>query len=110
MYGHVSRPGAPDITTPITAGAGSLTLAWSSPSDNGGPAIIAYDMRRIESAASDKSAANWTVVEDVWTGSGPLEYTLSGLTNGVQYDVQVRAVSSAGDGEWSAHRHRNVGN
>ncbi len=102
VYGHVSRPGAPDITTPITAGAGSLTLAWSAPDETGGPAIIAYDLRHIESAASDKSAANWTVVEDVWTGSGPLEYTLSGLTNGVQYDVQVRAVSSAGDGEWSA--------
>ena len=102
VYGHVSRPGAPDITTPITAGANSLTLAWSAPDETGGPAIIAYDMRYIESAATDKSDANWTVVEDVWTGSGPLEYTLSGLTNGVQYDVQVRAVSSAGDGEWSA--------
>ena len=102
VYGHVSRPGAPDITTPMTAGAGSLTLAWSAPDETGGPAIIAYDLRRIESAATDKSDANWTVVEDVWTGSGPLEYTLSGLTNGVQYDVQVRAVSSAGDGVWSA--------
>ena len=102
VYGHVSRPGAPDITTPTTAGANSLTLAWSAPDETGGPAIIAYDMRYIESAASDKSDANWTVVEDVWTGSGPLEYTLSGLTNGVQYDVQVRAVSSAGDGVWSA--------
>ncbi len=102
VYGHVSRLGAPAITTPITAGANSLTLAWSAPDEAGGPAIIAYDLRHIESAASDKSDANWTVVEDVWTGSGPLEYTLSGLTNGVQYDVQVRAVSSAGDGEWSA--------
>ena len=102
VYGHVSRPGAPAITTPITAGENSLTLAWSAPDETGGPAIIAYDLRHIESAATDKSAANWTVVEDVWTGSGPLEYTLSGLTNGVQYDVQVRAVSSAGDGAWSA--------
>ena len=102
VYGHVSRPGAPAITTPITAGANSLTLAWSSPDETGGPAIIAYDLRHIESAATDKSAANWTVEEDVWTGSGPLEYTLSGLTNGVQYDVQVRAVNAAGDGAWSA--------
>ena len=102
VYGHVSRPGAPAITTPITAGANSLTLAWSAPDEAGGPAIVAYDLRHIESVATDKSDANWTVVEDVWTGSGPLEYTLSGLTNGVQYDVQVRAVSSASDGVWSA--------
>ena len=102
VYGHVSRPGAPAITTPITAGAGSLTLAWGAPDETGGPAIIAYDLRYIESAASDKSDANWIVAEDVWTGSGLLEHTLTGLTNGVQYDVQVRAVSSAIDGVWSA--------
>ena len=102
VYGHVSRPGAPTITTPITAGANSLTLAWSAPDEAGGPAIVAYDLRYIESAASDKSDANWTVVEDVWSGPGPLRYILSGLTNGVQYDVQVRAVSSASDGVWSA--------
>ena len=102
VYGHVSRPGAPTITTPITAGANSLTLAWSAPDETGGSAIIAYDLRHIESAASDKSDANWTVVEDVWSGSGTLRYILSGLTNGVQYDVQVRAVSAAGDGVWSA--------
>ena len=102
VYGHVSRPGAPAITTPITAGANSLTLAWSTPDETSGPAIIAYDLRHIESAASDKSDANWTVVEDIWTGPGPLRYILTGLTNGIQYDVQVRAVSSAGDGAWSA--------
>ena len=102
VYGHVSRPGAPAITTPITAGANSLTLAWSTPDETGGPAIIAYDLRHIESAASDKSDANWTVVEDIWTGPGPLRYILTGLTNGIQYDVQVRAVSSAGDGAWSS--------
>ena len=38
----------------------------------------------------------------MWSGPGPLRYILSGLTNGVQYDVQVRAVSSASDGVWSA--------
>ena len=52
--------------------------------------------------ASDKSDANWTVLEDVWTtGSGSLQYTLTGLTDGTQYDLQVRAVNSVGDGAWS---------
>ena len=41
------------------------------------------------------------MVEGVWTGSGPLQYTLTGLTSGVEYDVQVRAVNSAGAGPWS---------
>ena len=43
------------------------------------------------------------MVEDVWAaGSGSLQYTLSGLTGGTQYDVQVRAVNAAGASAWSA--------
>ena len=38
--------------------------------------------------------------EDVWL-SGTLEYTVSGLDNGTEYDVQVRAVNANGDGPWS---------
>ena len=103
VYGHVSRPGAPTITitTPITAGADSLTVAWSAPVDDGGPAITAYDLRYILTSAAETVDANWTLVEDVWTGSGPLNYIITGLTRGTQYDVQVRAVSAAGDSPWS---------
>ena len=103
VYGHVSRPGAPTITTPITAGADSLTVAWSAPSDSGGPAITAYDLRYIQTSADETVDANWTVKEDVWAaGSGSLQYTLSGLTVGTRYDVQVRAVNAAGASAWSA--------
>ena len=102
VHGHVTRPGAPVITTLIRAGANSLTVAWGAPEGTGGPPITAYHLRHIESAASDKSDANWTVVEDVGTGSGSPEYTLAGLTSGTQYDLQVRAVNSAGTGPWSA--------
>ena len=102
VYGHVSRPGAPTITAPIIAGADSLTVAWSAPSDSGGPAIIAYDLRYIQTSADETMDANWTVLEDVWaTGSGPLTYTITGLAGVTQYDVQVRGVSSVGKGAWS---------
>ena len=97
----MSRPGAPTITTPITAGADSLTVAWSAPVDDGGPAITAYDLRYIQTSDDETVDANWTLVEDVWTGSGPLNYIITGLTRGTQYDVQVRAVSAAGDSPWS---------
>ncbi len=41
-------------------------------------------------------------MEDIWTmGAGALSYELTGLTNGTQYDVQVRAINSAGAGPWS---------
>ena len=95
-------PGAPTIATPISAGDTSLTVAWTVPINTGTSAITAYDLRYIDNGAADKSDANWTVMEDVWTtGSGSLQYTLTGLTDGTQYDVQVRAVNSGGDGAWS---------
>ena len=96
-------PGAPTIATPIGPGDASLTVAWAVPINTGSSAITAYDLRYIETGAADKSDANWTVVEDVWAaGSGSLQYTLTGLTGGTQYDVQVRAVNAAGPGTWSA--------
>ena len=94
-------PGAPAISS-VTPGAGSLTVAWSTPSQTGGSAITAYDLRHIRSDATSKGDANWTVAQDVWSGSGALSYELTGLDGGMQYDVQARAVNSTGDGPWSA--------
>ena len=96
-------PGAPTIATLISPRDMSLTVAWTVPINTGTSAITAYDLRYIENGAADKSDANWTVMEDVWTtGTDSLEHTLTGLTDGTQYDVQVRAVNSGGDGTWSA--------
>ena len=94
-------PGAPAIRS-VTAGAGSLTVVWSAPSQTGGSAITAYDLRHIRSDATNKGDANWTVVQDGWTGSGARSYELGDLDGGTQYDVQVRAIDAAGDGAWSA--------
>ena len=91
------------IISVITPGVASLTVTWVTPSMGSGATIIAYDLRYIESVASDKSDANWTIMDSAWTtGSGTLSYQISGLTSGTQYDVQVRAVVAAGDGSWSA--------
>ena len=92
--------GMPTIGS-VSTGTGSLTVSWSTPS-GGASGITAYDLRYISTDADETVDANWTVEEDVWTtGSGSLEYVLTGLTDGTQYDVQVRAVNSAGDGPWS---------
>ena len=94
--------GAPTIGT-LTPGADFLTITWAAPTGSTESAIIAYDLRYIESAARDKSDVNWTIVDNAWTaGSGALSYQIAGLTDGTQYDVQVRAVSAAGNGPWSA--------
>ena len=93
-------PGAPSIDT-VTAGSTSLVVTWTAPSDTGGSTIQAYDVRHIETAATDKADANWTVADNAWT-TGTLTYTITDLTEGTQYDVQVRAVNATDDGVWSA--------
>ena len=97
---QASVPGAPAAPA-VAAGDGALAVGWAAPDSPGSAAITAYDLRSISTSADETDDANWSVVEDVWTGAGPLAYTLVGLPNGTSYDVQVRAVSSAGDGAWS---------
>ena len=100
-YGHRSTPAAPTIDS-IAAGSESLTVAWTAPSNTGASDITAYDVRHIRSDAIDKSDGQWTVDDDAWTStSSALEYTVSGLTADVQYDVQVRAENASGKGPWS---------
>ena len=95
-------PGSPTIGT-LTTGANFLTATWSAPVGSGGPAISAYDLRYIQTSADETVDANWTVVDDAWAaGSGALSHQISGLTGGTRYDVQVRAVTAAGNGPWSA--------
>ena len=102
VYGHASRPAAPAITAPFTTGADFLAIAWATPVDDGGSVITAYDLRYIETADDETVDANWEEVEDAWTtGSGPLNYIITGLTGDTQYDVQVRGKNLAGSGPWS---------
>ena len=93
-------PGAAAIVS-VTPGVGSLTVSWSAPSGDASR-ITAYNLRHIRTDSDEGMEANWTVVDGVWTGSGPLRYTLTGLDDGVRYDVQVRAVNAVGPGPWSA--------
>ena len=81
---------------------GTHTVAWAPPTNDGGSNITAYDTRHILASADGSDDANWTQVEGAWT-TGQLQYTISGLSLDTDYDFQVRAVNSAGDGPWSAN-------
>ena len=100
-----TTPGAPSINS-LTLGDGALTAAWSAPGDTGGAAITGYDLRYIRRDAPNKDDANWTARDGVWS-SGTLRYTLGGLTNGTEYDVQVRAVNAAGGGLLVQYQQRD---
>ena len=94
----IVAPGAPAVF--LTAGDEELTVRWRAPASDGGAAITSYDLRSIRNDAADKADGEWTEVIGAWT-SGDLEHTVSGLSNGTQYDVEVRAVNRIGAGEWS---------
>ena len=103
VYGHNPPSAAPRITsvTPETAG---LVVEWAVPTATDESDITAYDVRHIDAESTDTEKAvdaNWTLQDNAWT-SGDLKYTISGLTEGTEYDVQVRAVTTGDvDGPWS---------
>ena len=84
----------------VVAGDQGVTVAWSAPVGVSEASITAYDVRYITTDATDKADANWIKVADAWT-EGNLVVIVGGLSNGVSYDLQVRAVMSNADGGWS---------
>ncbi len=74
--------------------------------------ITSYDIRYRSYDGGRANTGAWTVISPASTESVGLTYsggeqrhthasTVTGLTEGVMYDFQVRAVSSAGAGPWS---------
>ena len=100
----LEQPFAPSLTsvTPRDLGLGA---AWDAPAEDGGSEITSYDLRSIRSDATDEEkevAANWEPTFLAWPPlDGDLQGRVAGLTNGVQYDVQVRAENAIGVSAWS---------
>ena len=98
--GGPSGPGAPTVDSVRASGRGSLGVSWSAPG-SGASGVSSYDLRYIRSTAADKSDERWTVLTGIWE-DGRLAYTLSGLADNSEYDIQVRAVAGSSPGPWSA--------
>ena len=78
-------PGAPVLDS-VTAGDSSADLAWTAPTSDGGADITDYEYRL-------GGSGGWTSLSTTGTSA-----TISGLTNGTTYGVEVRAVNSVGNG------------
>ena len=85
------KPAAPTVTA-VTATPTSLSVSWSTPT-NTGPAITAYNLQYRKN-----NEVNWTPATYADTETST---TLTGLTSGTSYDVQVMAKNTDGDGPWS---------
>ena len=88
------RAGAPEIS-PV--GTTQLRVTWSEPV-NTGSAISDYDVQYREVGADDGTEAEFVDAEYDGTAT---ETTITGLTLGTSYEVQVRAESADGTGTWS---------
>ena len=86
-----AKPDAPTVTAP-TAIPTSLNVSWTAPR-NTGPAITAYNLQYRKNGET-----SWT--QAAYTGTDT-RTTLTGLTVGTTYQVQVRAKNAEGDGPWS---------
>ena len=91
----------PPVIGGVVEGDQALTVYWRVPLGVDAADVTAYDLRLIETDATDKADVNWNEFDDVWTpDAGPLRILVTGLSNDTSYDVQVRAVTT-GDGPWS---------
>ena len=99
--GSQTALGSPTVAD-ASAATTTLTIHWSAPADGGSP-ISSYELRYIESGASERSDERWTLQRGLAAGA-QLGTVLTGLTDGVSYDIQARAVNATGAGPWSATR------
>ena len=90
---NVDRPTlAQNSTNPTT----SLDVSWTAPTPMTGTTINDYDVRYREWGTS-----SWTEMADT-TNSTATSATITGLTAGTDYEVQVRSqIADEGPGHWS---------
>ncbi len=75
----------------MTSGNESLAVSWTEPSEQGTSPITRYE---VEYQA--RLQTNWSK-----SSTSAMMTTISGLTNASSYEVQVRACSDGGCGDWS---------
>ncbi len=90
-----AAPGAPTNLTITVASATSLTATWEAPEDNGSP-ITGYDVRHRVSDTGGGTSGDWT--SPVQIDGAVTTTTISSLTAGTGYDVEVLARNAIGDG------------
>ncbi len=94
------RPSAP-TDLGVLAAANGLRVSWTAPDMTGKPPVTGYKLHysQRDFAAGPGQWGNW--VDHAHAGTGT-STTITGLTAGDTYRVQVRAANDDGDGAWTA--------
>ncbi len=90
-----ATPGrAPSAPTGLTVSIGNetITVMWGMPTDTGGSSVTGYQVRYRMNGGGWSS---WMAVEG---GASATSYTMTGLSNGIGHEIEVRAVNSTGAG------------
>ena len=96
VHAQAIAKGLPAALQFLSAAPGNAeaVLRWGAPTNNGGSAILRYEVRHAEGTSVPGNTA-WTRVGLART------HTVSGLTNGVVHSFEVRAVNEQGAGPTS---------
>ena len=86
-------PAAPTVT-PANATPTQLSVSWTAPTNTGKPPISDYDVQY-------RAGTTGNFTDAGYDGTGT-STTLTGLTQGTAYQVQVRATNAEGTSAWSA--------
>jgi len=86
-----AAPAAPTNLANANSTAQSITLTWSAPTDNGGSPITSYMVMRNDGLGGSSFVDATSGVDEPTTTT----YTVTGLTTGYYYTIQVAAVNRA---------------
>ena len=86
-------PDAPPAPAVAADGPFGLTVTWAEPADDGGSAVTHYDV--------EYRVAGGGNYVDAGYGDASASHTITGLAQGVEYQVRVRANNAAGTSDWS---------
>ena len=95
-YVNTSLPAAVSdvVVVPVRRTTDSLTISWSTPDNTGKPALTGYEFRYKRGLPG----AVWTLVSHPGASTS---VTVTGLDDGMLYEVEVRALNADGSGPWS---------
>ena len=94
-----TQPGAPTRLSATASGRTEINLSWTAPPDDGGAAIMGYQIE-----LSTDAGSNWSdLVAN--TGATSTTYTHTGLLPATTYHYRISAINSAGTGNPSNIDH-----